>query len=226
MPALRRAAHGASSRSWVQAQDHGPSAAVPAGVARGPRWGHRLLACGRQHDPSRRTRRWGIVRQGWGPMVGAGRVRRSVARVVLSVPAYAPPLAQRSCMRATCAPEQRRVSHLHSYNGHNQEAVPGAHAPHASGRRPASHTGQRTIGGKRSWDHRGAGNTSAWGSRSRCGPRCSWPVARRACLCSRSPQDAISSLLGIGVPRSRPAKIPWRASTPLCNWGRMPWNST
>jgi hypothetical protein len=38
--------------------------------------------------------------------------------------------------------------HLRSDNGYSPDAVPGAHAPHASGRRPAPHTCQKMIGGK------------------------------------------------------------------------------
>src|SRR5262249_45823999 len=58
-PALGRAAHSAASRSMVQVQDHGPSAAVPAGVARGLHWGSSLLTCGRPHAPSSQRRCWG-----------------------------------------------------------------------------------------------------------------------------------------------------------------------
>src|SRR4029453_10480061 len=80
---LFRQAHSAASRSVVQAQDHGPSAAVPAGVARGSHWGSSLLTCGRSHDPSSQTRCWG-------PMVGVSRVRRRVAWFMLSLPTSAP----------------------------------------------------------------------------------------------------------------------------------------
>jgi hypothetical protein len=106
LPAHRRAAHDASSRSWVQVQDHGTSAAVLTGGARGARWGHRLLAGGRQHAPSRRTWRWGLVRRCWGHMMGTSRVRRSVARFVLSLaasassPGAALVYASNSCARA------------------------------------------------------------------------------------------------------------------------------
>ena len=81
-PALGRAAHGAASRSVVQAHDHGPSA-VPAEVARGSPWGPSLLTCGRPHAPSSQMRCWG-------PMVGVRRVRRRVAWFMLSVPTAAP----------------------------------------------------------------------------------------------------------------------------------------
>ena len=83
LPVLRRAAHGVASRSVVQAQDHGPSAAVPAGVSRGSHWGRSLLTCGRPHAPSSQT-------PCWGPMVVVSRVRRRVAWFMLSLSTAAP----------------------------------------------------------------------------------------------------------------------------------------
>ena len=82
-PALRRAAHSAASRLVVQAQDHGPSAAVPAGVVRGSHWGPSLLTCGRPHAPSSQMRCWG-------PMVGVRRGRRRVAWFMLALPTATP----------------------------------------------------------------------------------------------------------------------------------------
>jgi hypothetical protein len=61
----------------------GPSAAVPTGVARGVRWGHRLLAGGRPHAPSSQMRCWG-------PMGGVRRGRRRVAWFMPALPTAAP----------------------------------------------------------------------------------------------------------------------------------------